>query len=332
MTSLVRAKARRLLVFLDSWAYNGRMFIQNSNQAPRLSLLGVVLLTLLTQSAAAVDSKNAQNPTSELRVVTYNIFYGKALDLERKLYPAFLKKRVSIARFLNRHSALKNFDILGLQEICEGRPGSASDQQEYFREILRAQGISPHGRFVAANPRSNDRCRSGQMILSRFPIVESGTFELPLLRPGGKQALWVDIEVPTVGGTKRVRVYNLHLDNRGKSLLAEKGRWKQIQTVLTHLEHWQSKNPDTPVIVLGDFNALNKLYNPWKREKTIREMSKLFQPSLKKYKATHITGHQLDWIFSRNLKLKKSRVAYKMLSDHFPVSADFEIKTMPSNP
>lgn len=278
-------------------------------------VFGLVLTSVLPSNG------HATNAPKTLRVVSYNIAQGHALGFERSLHSKFLKRQASIATAFRRKAGLKNFDILGLQEICKG---AAEEQLEYFRNILRSRGYSSYSRFAQANPFANDHCRSGQMILSRYPIVDSGVIELPLLRPGGKVALWADIEVSVEGGYQKLRVYNLHLDNRGKSLFAEKGRWRQMEAVLLHFFEWQMKNPNTPGIILGDFNSLNEIYNPWNREKTIRETAKYLDPSLRKYRATHLSGHQLDWIFSLNLKLLRSRVVYKLLSDHFPVSADYE--------
>lgn len=278
-------------------------------------------IVLVGLSLASTSIASESPPPDHLRVVSYNIALGAFIKLENTVNAQFLKRRFSIARFLQSHSALKDFDVIGLQEICKGRH---DEQPEYFRAILRHRGLTPYSRFAAASPLSNDGCMNGQMILSRYPIVDSGTFELPLLRPGGKVVLWVDIAVP--GHASPFRFYNLHLDNRGKSLFAEAGRWKQMQTVLSHYREWQADHPGSPAIILGDFNALNRLYNFWEREKTIRETMKVLSPSLDHYKATHITAHQTDWIFFQNLKLSRSQVAYRMRSDHFPVAADFDLK------
>lgn len=269
---------------------------------------------------AAVLSSPRAEAGPKLRVITYNVALGVPMKLEGSLPTGFLKRRASIRRLLERHPLLRDFDVLGLQEVCEDRHQA---HFEYFREILRAQGATPYSRFAAANPLSNKKCREGQMILSRYPIVDSGKFELPLLRPGGKVALWVDLLVPSGSGDEIVRVYNLHLDNRGKTLFAAKGRWKQMRAVLDHYREWRARYPHRPAIVLGDFNALSRLYDFWHRELAIRETMKVLSASITRRRPTHVSGHQIDWIFFDQLELKYSKVVYKLKSDHFPVMADF---------
>ena len=125
-----------------------------------------------------------------------------------------------------------------------------------------------------------------------------------------------------------MRVYNLHLSNRdGNDFAPIYGRWKQGEVVYNHALKFLEKNESAPVAIAGDFNSLNQLYNPWKKELTMLNFLKEFKVSSPHFSPTMIIAYKTDWIFYKNLKLKKKGTSWFVASDHFPIFAIFNDKT-----
>jgi endonuclease/exonuclease/phosphatase (EEP) superfamily protein YafD len=103
-------------------------------------------------------------------------------------------------------------------------------------------------------------------------------------------------------------------------------RLLQARRVLDHYSEWRRDHPDSPVIVLGDFNSLGNLWDFARPERAIQEMSSELEPSLREHRATLVGWpYQVDWIFSNGLKLSSSKVPGTALSDHHPVVADYRL-------
>ena len=246
----------------------------------------------------------------DLRVITFNIGMGV-------LFKSPLTYRIKSVFKHDRR--LKNFHIIGLQESCNNHRGPI----ELFKNILIEKFGNAYEVFVPANPDSTEKCFKGQTILSAYPIINHGGIQLP--RVGAlRSTTWADIDV----NGKTVRVYNLHLSNRqGKNYIPISGRWKQGRIVLDHLVTNQYHNPDVAHIALGDFNSLNKLWNPWSWELTIRNFAEYLTPTIRRYYPTMVLPYKTDWIFyDSHLKLRRSRIIPKIFSDHLPVVADFDFK------
>jgi endonuclease/exonuclease/phosphatase family metal-dependent hydrolase len=96
-----------------------------------------------------------------------------------------------------------------------------------------------------------------------------------------------------------------------------------VQALLAHCQAFQRDNPETPVLWLGDFNTLGEVLKPWKQERSIVELSKLFKVSLQGFHPTHALFQQVDWIFSTPMAALESQVVLLPYADHFPVVAEF---------
>lgn len=268
---------------------------------------------------------NSQAAAPErLRVVTYNVHWGKALKAERDG-----DKDESIARALDKQPKLAQADILALQEVCAGEGGW---QVTYFENYMRERGAA-YTALAYQDPTLTDKdetvghpCDRAQVLVSRYPIVASGTLSFPPVRQP-RSAVWADILVPSADGNGQVlmRVYNAHLENRVKKGSSEEGRMFQMQVLLEHLEAWRREHPGAPAIVLGDLNSTGRLWNPWYREQALRAVeSHGFQATMSRFARTLTwLPYQVDWIFSSGLTLKSSDVVHICQSDHFPVVADF---------
>ena len=244
-----------------------------------------------------------------LRVVSYNIGLGYMLETRDPRLLRLSRNDFSIRAALDRHPALSDFDVLGLQEVC-------SDDDTLAR--LRTVQPDLHVYFARADPKRAGECEKGQAVLSRYPIVAGGTITLPnRLRVVGRSAIWVDIQVP--GQYHPLRVYNVHFENRGPDSV----RTDQAREVMAHVNAWREDNPHSPVIVLGDFNSMGRRMRPFAKEHCIAEMEKLLRSVLPNYESTHVLDFQTDWIFFDALSLVRAKVVDIVRSDHYPVVADF---------
>ncbi len=276
----------------------------------RIALLaaGIGGLVFLGEGAAADGAR--------LRVISYNIYLGKALRAERSASDE-VKPLLSIARLLGRHPSLRGFDVLGLQEVCSGEAGW---QLEYFDRLLREQYGVSWMHFGRSDEFGSQMCERGEAVFSRHPIVAGGRIRLPNIKEE-RSAIWADIETPH----GPLRVYNAHLENNPKGRGDANGRWLQTTVILRHLLAWRKEHPGVPLILLGDLNTTGGLLTPWRRERTITELSKILESAINRYVPTFIfPPFQLDWIFQDGLATAGARVIHTHLSDHYPVVADLE--------
>lgn len=133
-------------------------------------------------------------------------------------------------------------------------------------DVISFQEYNPHDSIYLPDygykfeELSGKRTRYGQAIYSKFPIVNSGSFEFPNT---GNNAIYADI----VKGTDTIRIYNVHLQSAGIS--AEVGNLAQenserlfnrlaytFKTQQTQAESFVSHKESSPykMIICGDFN------------------------------------------------------------------------------
>ncbi len=292
---------------------------------PVLSALAAAVVAVLAPEPGR-GAELAQEPVAPVyrpfRIVSYNVMLGLGYRLQMELGTVH---GPGLARSLAAHKALRQPQVLGLQEVCV----SAGPQLTYLIEAMRkAHGGAKIYSAYATDGRELDlNCSNAQVTLSPYPILASGRFEFPLLS-WRNAALWTDLDITGVAAhwnqDNRIRIYNLHLINRvGSTMQVEGARWTQVQALLTHYRQFQAAHPQTPVVWLGDFNSLGNLLHPWRQELAIRKLSELFIPSLRVYRPTHALLQQVDWIFADRLTPLQSRVVFLPYSDHFPVVADY---------
>ncbi|MFL5347261.1 MAG: endonuclease/exonuclease/phosphatase family protein [Hyalangium sp.] len=285
----------------------------------------MLLWTGCASTLAPLPDKAPASPTGRLRVISYNVHLGEALIDERG------GGSRSMIQAFRDNATLRDVDILGLQELCSDEGGW---QIDYFAKLMRASGGPSYSAVALADPVGKTMCARVEAIFSRHPIVDSGVIELPNVRQP-RSAVWADIDVPSAdgAGTRRIRVYNAHLENRPEHMPWAKGRLRQTRAILQHLQAWRITHPDTPVLLLGDLNSLGRYWDFWRQEASVTEIQRQgLESSLKTYNRTlTLTPHQIDWIFFQKLKLHGSQVVHVWLSDHFPVVADFELPAAPGS-
>jgi endonuclease/exonuclease/phosphatase family metal-dependent hydrolase len=206
-----------------------------------------------------------------MKVVTYNIQWGKGLD-----------GRVDLERIAR---TVADCDIVALQEVeRHWRRMEHADQVQRLGELL-PRHWSVYGialdvgmrKPLANGDADNTRRQYGNLILSRWPIVSTRTFPLPNVPVHGHimdQSMVIEavVEHPT----RPFRVYGTHLN-----YLSRRQRLGQCQTLLRIVDSaprdgapaagpgvdpasygadWMALTPDEvpqvplPAILLGDFN------------------------------------------------------------------------------
>lgn len=244
-----------------------------------------------------------------IRVMTYNIH--KAIGGVDRRYDL---NRVAdtIAHYLP--------DIAFLQEVDDGVPRSNFDCQV---DELASRLSYPYQVFQP-NVRLT-RGHYGNAILSRFPLRETWTVDLTVRFKKRRQALVAKAHLQMGDHDRTLLLCNLHLG------LAGFERATQIKKLMgwDHIKHVRH---ETPAIVGGDFNDVwssmaRRFMLPFGYQSVSRK-SRTF-PALMPMRG-------LDAIYYRgDIHMQAAYVGHLQLaryaSDHLPLIADFEIRSVPSS-
>lgn len=165
---------------------------------------------------------------------------------------------------------------------------------------------------------------------AKFEFIESKSIKLPftiyeiiliILKGGNKPRTVLRTDFIDKKSKKKFTVYNLHYS----VLATNQGRNKQMRETLNNIDPGDSR----PIIVAGDFNY------PYGRKK--------FEEIFKVYGFKEATNNLFftletklfglfsiklkdDYVLYRKIKLVKTkRISYKK-SDHYPITAEFDLK------
>ncbi len=237
------------------------------------------------------------------RIATYNIHKCKGLDL-----------RVSPRRIADVLREI-DADIIALQEVVSVENGAARENQAQF--IAGELDFE----FRVGENRRHRGGAYGNVLLSRFPILEDVNFDItvPGREPRGCQQVDVKIE-----REKFLRVFNVHL---GTSFFERREQVKRLLAAeILNRGHF------APRIMLGDFNE-------WTRGLTSKLLKAHFRPpdlpehlSRKRTYPGFLPFLYLDHIYYddhleiENAFVHRSRAAL-IASDHSPLVADFRLES-----
>lgn len=226
----------------------------------------------------------------ELKIMTYNIRHGLGsddiLDLERV---------ISVIKS-------ENPDILILNEVDRRRARSGN--------ILQVEEIAGSTSMEFVFGATEGQTNYGNAVLSKYPIAESRTFDLP--QPKWMKAVvrgCVNVKV-NVDGTL-ISVYGTHLGLGG---------FQEIQTELGAIFE-ETKKEDIPTIIAGDFNleygelkgSVKELFS------TFNSANHFIGKDLHTFPAIN-PGPQIDYILlSGHLIPKEIYTVNSIASDHLPV-------------
>jgi endonuclease/exonuclease/phosphatase family metal-dependent hydrolase len=236
------------------------------------------------------------------RIATYNIHKCKGLDL-RTSPPR-------IADVLREIDA----DIICLQEVVSHENRTAEENQaRYIAESLAYD-------YRIGENRKHLGGVYGNVILSRFPVIEDKNFDITIgkYEPRGCQHVDVEISAQTL-----IHVYNIHM---GTSFLE---RRKQVKRLLD--DEILSRVHRAPRILLGDFNEYtnglaSKLLKNHFRSADVRENFKFKRTYPGIFPFLHLDHIYYDeHLKIENAFVHRSRLAL-VASDHLPLVADFRLK------
>lgn len=229
-----------------------------------------------------------------LRVVTYNIHFGKRLT--------------EISSWI-AHQATA--DIICLQEF------PVTHLTQFYRSLPR--GIWGH-RFTKSFIYRKKiyvivtlfRRKKLRLLKTKTLLMGIHPMEKSLLKnPMEKSCLLTTFRT----GTKTITIANTHL----VFLAANRSRYKQIQLITDHLSSYRHSS-----VITGDFNIHSMRIN----KKLIEFMSVYdYETSLKRL-ATHRIGivkHQLDYVFVKRCSLISLTAERLRFSDHYPVIAGIRL-------
>lgn len=218
-----------------------------------LSSLAVYLLLLFglvscsPESGSSITGPGACNPTkaqSQVTVATYNIHSGVGRDGKRDL------NRIA--------ETLKGTDVVGLQEVDNGRVRSGFENQA--RLLATALGHRYWQHFPAEDywPLGT----YGVAAISALPVVASGVFDLPIVEKKPLRRLaWIKFLVDC----RPIHAFIIHATRVDDSMAS--AQVAQIEAAWRILSEKANATRE-PVILLGDFNASsNSQVIRWLRER-----------------------------------------------------------------
>lgn len=240
-----------------------------------------------------------------LRVMTYNIHYGTGvsgkLDLEK------------IATTIRAVDA----DIIALQEVDSnfGKRSEYQDQPVLLAGYLDMHYVYGESLRVRHLMPSRGSGYYGNMILSRYPIVDSQILRLPTpWSTEPRTALKAVIATPQ----GQMVVWSTHLG------LSHKGRLAQVNTLIASIDE-----EEYPNIVLGDFNALPNSPEIRVMATRLQDVGKLDRIGT----GTFYVGPsdpmpRIDYIWlDQCLRAASYEVVQSQASDHLAVVADIVISS-----
>lgn len=241
-----------------------------------------------------------------MRIMTFNIQH--AFD--------YLNQKVDIGLFINKIKGF-NVDICGLNEVRgEGPLDDYTDQtntiangigyNRYFGEAIKVKGTSPYGNAIVSNV--------------PFKSVET------VIIPDSEETDEINRDGEPVHYESRIII---------KAVFEENG--KDFCVLVTHmgLAVSERKNAvealcriidetEMPIILMGDFNStpddevLLPLFE--RLEDTDKLSSKPDAPTY----ASYDPSIKIDYILYRGLKCSGAETVEEIISDHFPIIAEFE--------
>lgn len=256
-----------------------------------------LLLSLLIANPSWAESPARKGKT--IKVMTYNIHHcnppsaGAKIDVE------------AIARVIRQ----QNPDLVALQEVDVNTERSGKGLHQ-ANELARLTGMH----FFFSKAIDHQGGDYGVAVLSRFPILDSIRFILPIDPAiGGETRTIAAITVEPVKG-KKIIFASTHLD------LKEPNRLTQSALIIDHF-----KASNLPMILGGDFNAQSD-------SQVIRRLDQQFTRSCQTCAPTipvENPNRAIDFIMFTSdgtFKSKSTKVIdEKYASDHLPVLAELDL-------
>lgn len=242
---------------------------------------------------------NAQGKSTKIKVLTYNIHHCNPPSK-----PDFIDIS-AIAKVIRSSSA----DLVALQEVDvhTGRSGKSINEAE---ELAKAAGM--HYYFVKTI--DYDGGAYGIAILSKFPIVDSASYQLPMKAGISGEPRGLAVVTVQLKKGKQIKLACTHLDLKKENAYLQAVKIKELFA-----------QEEIPSILCGDFNSRPE-------SEALAELLQSFSNSDPSHAFTIPTtkpNRTIDYLLYRQptqLAVKAHRVIEeRYASDHLPVVATFAV-------
>ena len=254
--------------------------------------------------AAFAIGKESQIPSDRkvknLKVMTYNIHHCNPPSEGDKIDVA------AIAKVIKNEKP----DLVALQEVDVNteRSGKGVNQA---KELARLTGMN----YFFSKAIDHQGGDYGVAVLSRFPILDSTRFILPIdpvIKGETRTIAAITVEISK---GKKIIFASTHLD------LKEQNRLTQAELIVKHFE-----KSNLPMILGGDFNALPD-------SKVIQYLDKSFTRSCQECAFTipvEVPNRTIDFVMYKSdgtfESLLTRVIDEKYASDHLPVVTELKVK------
>lgn len=257
------------------------------------------LLTLLALTTEAGTLTGPPAKKQRFKVMTYNIHHcnppsaGDKIDVE------------AIAKVINAEKP----DFVALQEVDVNteRSGKGKNQAQQLAKLTGMQ-------FYFSKAIDHQGGDYGVAVLTRFPIVDSVRYALPIRPELKEEDRTIAAVTVTLPDSRKLIFASTHLG------LKEPNRILQAETIQQYFG-----NTELPMILGGDFNATPD-------SPVIAYFDKYFTRSCSECKPTipvDVPKKTIDFIMHKQgSKLKSTNtkvIDEKYASDHLPVTAEFTL-------
>lgn len=260
---------------------------------------GVCVFLVLLLWGTEGRSGHVRKGEITLKVMTYNIHHCNPPSAGEKIDVA------AIAKVINSEKP----DLVALQEVdvTTIRSGKGINQA---KELARLTGMN----FYFSKAIDFQGGDYGVAVLSRYPIVDSVRYDLPVLKEIGGEPRTIAAITVQLSGNRKIIFASTHLD------LHEENRLAQSRLIIDHFS--KSK---LPMVLAGDFNAIPG-------SKVINYLDNYFirscQPDCAPTIPVEAPDRAIDFVMFRSgkrFKIGSTRVIdEKYASDHLPVVAELK--------
>ncbi|HJT65091.1 MAG TPA: endonuclease/exonuclease/phosphatase family protein [Pyrinomonadaceae bacterium] len=253
----------------------------------------------LLEAGRAATLRKHTPAANEIKIVSYNIRWRGGDELKH------------LAKLLHEDPEVGGASILCLQEV--DRKKKRTGNSNTAKALADALGM--HYAWTAPpTAKTGDEEETGVAIMSVYPLTEIKRIVLPNAGPNQRRRVALGATIEIDG--RKWRVYSVHAETR----IPLDKKMEQYNAVLEDL---RSFPPDTPAIVMGDFNTWEpnaggktaKLFTnaglttPFGGQKTFRRRVWFLPIEL-----------HLDWVWLRGLEATRYGVDRQIdVSDHWPL-------------
>jgi len=263
--------------------------------------------SLLLESGKASKLRSTPDNT-ELRIISYNIRWRSGDDLRE------------LIKLFREDAEIGNPAIMALQEVDRHKKRSGNTNTAK----LLAEELGLYYAWAAPpTVKTGDEEETGVAILSAYPLADVRRIVLPHEGPGKRRRVALGASIKA--GEIEIRVYSAHAETRIPMD-------KKIDQLSALLEDLKSHNPQTPAIIMGDFNTWQtdaapktiKLFSdagfatPFGSQKTFSQKVLLVPVDLR-----------LDWIWMRGFEAVSCGIDRGVkVSDHWPLWTNVKLQSV----